>query len=177
MVSSCDTSRLPYSFRISITRGGIGRYHLNTTQIFPVSRATAFTFFEDPGNLCDITPPWLDFRLHGAVKPVKVCVGSEFDSHIRWFGVLFQWRSRIIHYKPPSAFTDIQLIGPYNYWEHRHEFKDVPEGTQMTDEVVYVLPFGILGDIIHALVVTHQLQDIFCYRAAKINDWALRQAE
>ena len=51
-------------------------------------------------------------------------------------------------------------------WEHRHTFRAVDGGTQITDEVEYELPFGPLGDLVHRLVVRNQLRHIFEYRAA-----------
>jgi hypothetical protein len=42
----------------------------------------------------------------------------------------------------------------------------------MFDTVVYKIPFLYLGRAVHALFVKNQLQDIFCYRALKIMEWA-----
>jgi hypothetical protein len=38
----------------------------------------------------------------------------------------------------------------------------------MRDLVRYELPFGILGDVVHSLIVRRQLQRIFDYRARRI---------
>ena len=68
--------------------------------------------------------------------------------------------------RPAALFVDVQLRGPYRRWEHRHTFRAVDGGTQITDEVEYELPFGPLGDLVHRLVVRNQLRHIFDYRAA-----------
>jgi ligand-binding SRPBCC domain-containing protein len=136
-----------------------------------VPRKQAFTFFEDPRNLFDITPNWLQFVMKDRGKKTTVFEGAEFDYTIRWYGVTMEWKSRIIGYKPPERFTDVQLIGPYRSWEHLHTFEDVPEGTRMRDIVTYKLPFGMIGRMVHALVVRRQLKDIFSYRAVRINEW------
>ena len=40
----------------------------------------------------------------------------------------------------------------------------------MTDIVHYRLPFGILGNMAHALSVKNRLKEIFTYRYFKINE-------
>ena len=83
------------------------------------------------------------------------------------------WRSRIIDYKPPERFTDIQLKGPYKSWTHLHVLEKVPEGTLMKDEVTYTLYLPAL--IVHHLLIRKKLKDIFSYRAVKIAEWAKKQ--
>ena len=39
---------------------------------------------------------------------------------------------------------DIQVMGPYNSWVHRHLLETVPEGTLMRDNVTYTLPLPAL---------------------------------
>ena len=105
-------------------------------------------------------------------KNQEVFEGAEFAYHIRWFRTKMQWRSRIVKYLPPEEFTDIQVKGPYNIWEHRHRFSETKEGTLMTDEIFYRVPFSYIGEFVHALIIKKQLMDIFCYRALKIAEWS-----
>lgn len=133
-------------------------------------RWQVFTFFENPQNLFEITPDWLRFVMKDREIKSKVFEGAEFDYTIRWYGVTLEWKSRIIDYKPPERFTDVQLIGPYRSWEHQHTFEDTPEGTLMRDAVTYELPFGLLGNTVHALIVRRQLEDIFSYRAMRVDE-------
>lgn len=102
----------------------------------------------------------------------KVFKGAEFDYTIRWYEVTLEWESRIINCKHPQRFTDVQLVGPYRSWEHIHTFEDTPEGTLMRDTITYELPFGLLGNTVHALVLRRQLEDIFSYRAMRIDEWS-----
>lgn len=163
-------SLVPESYQVKIEKVGRSRYVLNTSQVFPVPRERAFTFFKDPRNLCEITPAWLDFQMCGR-DGCDVYEGAEFDYTIRWFGVKMLWRSRIVDYRPPEGFTDIQIKGPYKVWEHRHHLEEIPEGTVMTDQVTYVVPFFFMGALIHEIILGKQLMDIFCYRAVKIHEW------
>jgi ligand-binding SRPBCC domain-containing protein len=163
---------LPSTFTIYVRRVDVNIYQLSTSQILPMPRREVFTFFENPQNLFDITPDWLRFVIKDREIKSKVFEGAEFYYTIRWYGVNMEWRSKIIDYKPPERFTDVQLVGPYRSWEHLHTFEDAPEGTLMRDTVTYELPFGLLGRMVHALAVRWQLEDIFSYRAMRIDEWS-----
>jgi ligand-binding SRPBCC domain-containing protein len=171
MARGCGGPDLPEGFAIGIERLD-GYFVLNTSQILPVPREKAFSFFQDPRNLCDITPDWLDFRMDCPEAGLRVSEGAEYDYHIRWLWIKVAWKSRISRYNPPHDFTDIQVEGPYSHWEHRHIFEECGEKTVMRDAVEYSLPFSIAGRICHGLLVRRQLEDIFCYRAKRISQWA-----
>jgi ligand-binding SRPBCC domain-containing protein len=170
MSTSCKSSNLPIDFRINIEVFEKG-YKLDTFLTLPIPREKAFVFFENPKNLFDITPDWLDFRMVTNKNSDNVVEGAEYDYYIRWFGLKWKWRSRIQTYNPPHDFTDIQIVGPYSKWEHTHIFKERGESTLMFDTVVYRIPFSYFGRAVHGLFVKDQLQDIFCYRALKIMEW------
>ena len=171
MSTSCKSSNLPLNFRIKIEAYEKG-FRLETFQSLPITCERAFVFFQNPKNLFDITPDWLDFRM--VTNSEKVFEGAEYDYCIRWFGVKLKWRSRIRTYNPPYDFTDIQIVGPYTKWEHTHIFKEQGNNTLMFDTVIYKIPFSYLGRAVHGLFVQNQLQDIFCYRALKIMEWVKR---
>lgn len=173
MSHSCKSKSLPEDFRIKISSFG-REYKLETFQTFPITREKAFVFFENPQNLFDITPDWLDFRMDNYEEGSKVFQGAEYDYHIRWCGIRVRWRSKITTYNPPRDFTDIQIRGPYKKWEHTHCFNETGNKTLMSDTVVYRLPFSLLGRVVHSLFVKRQLEDIFYYRALKIMEWVKR---
>jgi ligand-binding SRPBCC domain-containing protein len=163
---------LPPTFSLRFERIDRAAHRLVTSQVLPLPRNDAFLFFEDPRNLFDITPDWLKFVMKERDSKTEVFEGAEFDYTIRWFGIPLPWRSRITGYLPPGQFTDIQLVGPYRSWSHLHTFEDAEGGTMMRDTVTYRLPLGPLGGIAHALAVRRQLEDIFRYRALRIDEWA-----
>ncbi|HYQ48366.1 MAG TPA: SRPBCC family protein [Thermodesulfovibrionales bacterium] len=170
MLTSCKNINLPADFRIVIRDFEKG-YRLDTFLSLAVPRDKAFVFFQNPQNLFDITPEWLDFRMVADSNGEKVFEGAEYDYHIRWCGLTLKWRSRIQTYNPPYNFTDIQIVGPYAKWEHSHRFKEQGETTLMFDTVVYELPLSCIGRAVHAIMVKKQLKDIFCYRALKVIEW------
>ncbi len=72
--------------------------------------------------------------------------------------------TEITHVSYREYFVDEQRFGPYALWHHKHFFKEVPGGVEMTDLLDYKLPMGILGTIAHRLFVKKQIEDIFEYR-------------
>jgi ligand-binding SRPBCC domain-containing protein len=166
--------RLPETFSISFRESDSVTFQLLASQVLPISPEKAFSFFEDPRNLFEITPAWLDFRMLDP-KKAEVFEGARFEYTIRWLSLRFAWQSRIDDYRPPERFTDVQIKGPYRSWSHLHTFTEVPEGTLMEDKVTYRLPFSFLGRLFHRIIIMNQLRDIFCYRAVRIAEWAERR--
>ena len=69
-----------------------------------------------------------------------------------------------------AYFVDVHLIGPYALWHHKHFIKSVPGGVEMEDVIDYKLPFGILGQLTHPILVKKQLKKIFAYREKKLEE-------
>ena len=82
-----------------------------------------------------------------------------------------KWRTEIGIYEPNVRFTDTQLRGPYKYWHHLHEFKDVDGGTEMVDVVDYEIPLGALGTFARTIFVKRNLETIFNYRRDTIAEY------
>ena len=76
MSTSCKSSNLPLNFRIKIEAYEKG-FRLETFQSLPITCERAFVFFQNPKNLFDITPDWLDFRM--VTNSEQVFEGAEFS--------------------------------------------------------------------------------------------------
>ena len=137
---------------------------LERTQILNHPIEEVFDFFRSPENLGVITPRWLNFRILTPL-PLVIREGTVLDYTVDWLGVPVRWTTIITSYKPPFQFVDQQVKGPYSFWHHTHTFMAKNRRTEMHDEVRYVLPFGVLGEIVHTSVVRWQLEKIFDYRA------------
>jgi ligand-binding SRPBCC domain-containing protein len=122
--------------------------------------ATVFSFFMNPYNLEQITPPSLRFHVT-STSDVTIGEGTRISYRLRLHGVPLTWTSRIDSFSAPTHFVDNQLAGPYAQWRHRHTFRQVADGVEMTDDVEYRLPFGLLGRFVHWLVVRRELEAIF----------------
>lgn len=135
--------------------------------LLPAPRVRVFEFFARPENLATITPGWLGFTLL-TPAPIMLAAGAVLDYRIRWLGLPFRWRSLIREYDPPYRFVDVQVIGPYARWEHRHMFVEEAGGTVVEDRVTYRLPLGPIGELVHRLGVRRQLEAIFAYRRDRL---------
>ncbi len=142
-------------------------YVLERKLFLPVPPDEAFRFFDRPENLADVTPAELGFRIL-TPSPITMKEGALIDYTIRVLGMPVRWTTLITAYDPPRGFVDQQLRGPYSFWHHTHAFRAVDGGTEMTDTVRYLLPFGPLGALAHAVAVRRQLEGIFDHRSRVI---------
>jgi ligand-binding SRPBCC domain-containing protein len=127
----------------------------------------AFAFFADPYNLAGITPPWLGFRIVAA--PPSLEAGALIRYRLRIKGLPVRWLTAITRWQPPRSFTDVQLAGPYRAWEHTHRLTPFAFGTELYDHVRYRVPGGPLAPLVDRFVVRPLLEEIFDYRAKRID--------
>ncbi|MBD3166824.1 CDP-paratose 2-epimerase [bacterium] len=139
-------------------------HRLYHEQVVPAPIEEVFPFFARPENLARITPPSMGFRIL-TPEPVGMKDGALIDYTVNGLpGIPMRWTTLITSCEPPHRFVDVQLRGPYAYWHHTHRFESVEDGTRLTDEVLYMLPLGALGEIAHRLFVRRMLKTIFDYR-------------
>tara|TARA_B000000437_G_scaffold24350_1_gene16734 strand:- start:1867 stop:2337 length:471 start_codon:yes stop_codon:yes gene_type:complete len=143
-------------------------YKLKFKQVINSSLDDVFSFFSNPENLSKITPEKLGFNIL-TPTPIKMKEGQLIDYSIKLLGKKIRWRTMITEYIPKVKFVDQQLKGPYSMWHHTHEFKDVDGKVEMTDEIYYVMPFGLLGRLVNFLFVSRDLNNIFKHRVEIIN--------
>jgi ligand-binding SRPBCC domain-containing protein len=144
------------------------QYELIREQWFPQKLETIFAFFSRPQNLEEITPPWLGFHIVQADDALHT--GSRIEYQLRVHGFPMRWISEINDWSPPHRFVDTQFRGPYALWRHEHRFVEENGGTRIHDEVHYALPFGILGQLAHTLMVRHDVEGIFDFRQRKLKE-------
>lgn len=145
-------------------------YRLEREQWVPSDLGQVFEFFSDPGNLADLTPRWVGFRIR-TPQPIEMRKDQMLDYRIRLAGVPLRWRTRVTAWDPPRGFVDVQERGPFALWEHTHRIRPLGDGVLVTDVVRYAMPLGPLGRLVHALVLRAALAAIFDYRRAAIRAW------
>lgn len=139
-------------------------YTITREQVIPKPVDEVFSFFSRPENLGRLTPRNLGFQIL-TPSPVRMKEGALIDYKINLLGFPVRWRSMISLYDPPRTFVDEQLGGPYSFWHHTHEFVKAGQGTLVRDRVLYVMPFGFLGDLLQKFLVRRKLDRIFQYRS------------
>jgi ligand-binding SRPBCC domain-containing protein len=131
-------------------------------------RPDVFAFFADPSTVARVTPPALKIRL--VTERPAMAAGAVLDYRLRWLGTPLGWRAYVREFDPPFRFLDVQVRGPYARWEHRHRFLEADGGTVVEDRIVYRLPLGAIGRMLHALVVARQLRATWAYRTRRIGE-------
>lgn len=143
-------------------------YTLHTKQNLPITLDEAWDFLSDPANLKTITPDYMGFHiLGGADRPMYP---GQIIQYIVTpvLGIKTKWVTEITHVVDKKFFVDEQRFGPYALWHHKHFLKEIPGGVEMEDIVDYKVPFGILGKMVHPIIVKPKLDEIFAYRQKKL---------
>ncbi|MBY0067508.1 SRPBCC family protein [Empedobacter falsenii] len=141
------------------------KYRLYREQQLYCDIDTAWQFFSSPMNLSEITPKDMAFTVLSEDQDQPIFEGMLIDYSVSpLLGIPLKWQTKIIQVEHQKSFTDFQQKGPYKYWKHFHEFIPNEKGILMKDTVEYELPFGVLGNIVHSLLVKKKLNKIFDYR-------------
>lgn len=142
-------------------------YELRQQTVIDAPIEEVVDFFSKAENLGVLTPPNVDFSITSPT-PIDMHEGTEISYTIRLGRIPIRWRTRIDAWSPNDHFVDVQMKGPYRCWWHRHSFRAMGTSTLMEDRVLYALPFGILGRLVHRVQVSGMLLDIFTYRSRAI---------
>jgi ligand-binding SRPBCC domain-containing protein len=161
------------------------QYRFQFEQWAPFPLAHVFAFFADPNNLprimppasstqivsLELKPPRPDLSRSVAVTETLAGPGSKIVTSFRLFSFLpfrKQWIARITEFEWNHHFADTQEKGPFQSWNHRHQFAAVVRngvsGTIVRDLVEYEIGFGPFGAIAQNLFVARQIQQTFAYR-------------
>lgn len=143
-------------------------YTLHTKQNLPITLEEAWHFLSDPKNLKTITPDYMGFNiLSGADR--EMYPGQIIQYIVTpILGIPTKWVTEITHVVDRKYFVDEQRFGPYALWHHKHFLKEIPGGVEMEDIVDYKIPLGILGQMVHPILVKPKLKEIFDYRQQKL---------
>ena len=121
----------------------------------------AWDFFSTPRNLERLTPSAVGFEITH-LDSETAHTGQIIGYKIRIAPMVHvSWLTELTLVEPKKRFIDDQRSGPYKVWHHVHTFEEQDCGVLMRDTVTYVLPFGLLGDIVHKLFIARQLKFIF----------------
>ncbi|QNK78643.1 SRPBCC family protein [Winogradskyella sp. PAMC22761] len=145
-------------------------YTLHKKQKLPITVDQAWEFLSSPENLKTITPDYMGFHiLSGADRPM---FSGQIIQYIVTpvLGIKTKWVTEITHVKDHEYFVDEQRFGPYALWHHKHFIKEIEGGVEMEDIIDYKVPMGILGQLVHPILVKPKLEEIFNYRTKKLEE-------
>jgi ligand-binding SRPBCC domain-containing protein len=143
-------------------------YQLHRKQNLPITLDEAWNLLSDPKNLQKITPEYMGFKiLSGADRPMYP---GQIIQYIVTpvLNIPTKWVTEITHVVHKQYFVDEQRFGPYSLWHHKHFIKEIPGGVEMEDIIDYKVPMGILGQMMHPILVKPKLNEIFEYRRKKL---------
>ena len=143
-------------------------YRLHKKQKLPISIDEAWSFLSSPKNLKIITPDYMGFNiLSGADRPMYA---GQIIQYIVTpvLGIKTKWVTEITHVIDKHYFVDEQRFGPYSLWHHKHFIKAIDGGVELEDIIDYKIPFGLLGQLVHPILVKPKLEEIFNYRTEKL---------
>ncbi|WP_298343810.1 SRPBCC family protein [uncultured Algibacter sp.] len=143
-------------------------YTLHKKQNLPITVEKAWDFLSDPKNLKTITPDYMGFNiLSGADR--EMYAGQIIQYIVTpVLGIKTKWVTEITHCVDKKYFVDEQRFGPYALWHHKHFIKEIDGGVEMEDIIDYKVPLGLLGQLVHPILVKPKLEEIFNYRTEKL---------
>jgi uncharacterized protein (TIGR01777 family) len=136
-------------------------FEWRSTVPFPADQV--YAWHARPGSFERLSPPWQ--RTHVIER------SGDLEHH----GTLvFEYRSGPLHGRwvaahgdaePGRRFSDRQLHGPFEAWEHTHSFLPAgPDRCVIEDHVEYRLPLGTAGDVVAGSSVRGMLERLFRFR-------------
>src|SRR5262245_58905297 len=125
----------------------------------PASRV--FAFHEAPYALQRLTPPCQRTTI---VQPPRSLEKGTRVIIKTWLGPIPQTIvAEHVEYEAGRMFADRMIRGPFKHWLHRHIVTPEGDGSVLTDDVEYELPFGPLGKL-GARFARRELERLFAYR-------------
>ncbi|ATC62789.1 TIGR01777 family protein [Nibricoccus aquaticus] len=121
-----------------------------------------FAWHLRPGALERLMPPWERAEV---VKHVGVANGARVVVKSKVGPFWPAWDVEHCDVIEDKQFRDVQISGPFKRWEHTHRIE--AEGSAecvLTDEIIYELPGGVIGNAVAGGWVRRKLERLFTYR-------------
>ncbi|MCH2204932.1 MAG: TIGR01777 family oxidoreductase [Lentisphaerales bacterium] len=131
--------------------------------LMPVSAEKLANWHNSPAAFGRIQPPWESAKI---LKKAK-SIADNLEEHVQIkLGPLKKrWIARYHDVVPNEQFCDVQVEGPFDYWDHKHVFKSIDRDTsELVDDVTYKEPLGLVGRFLGGRVIQNKLNRMFKYR-------------
>lgn len=134
----------------------------------PVEKIADFHFSKDA--IKQLTPPGILVQI---LSHQPLSEGSI--THFRlWIGPLsIEWVAQHQQVSREQGFVDVQYRGPFQYWEHHHEWKSISKNeTQMQEYIFFEHAPNLRGLLTRLLFNPLAMKFFFWYRRKKISKLA-----
>lgn len=110
----------------------------------------------------NLVPPWQRFEI------IERPAGLENDTRLtfRIFKgpISIRWVAEHRDVIPGRQFRDVQVEGPFAYWNHLHRFEPAENGTLLKDSIEFAPPLGFLGRMVAGPLLRRDLEKTFDFR-------------
>ena len=124
---------------------------------------SVFSWHERQGALERLNPPWEQIKIVEKSNGIQKDAQTIFK--VKAGPLYINWHAKHTQYEKNIMFQDVQIKGPFAYWEHTHNFK--ANGTlscYLEDSIKYELPLYPLSKFINQTFVKQKLEKMFRYR-------------
>lgn len=124
----------------------------------------AWDFFSSPYNLNDITPDFFHVDITSPV-PNEIYAGLMISYQMKAIASIpMLWLSEVSHCQKPLRLVYQQRVGPFKFFSHEVSLTECPDGIVLEDIMFYAMPYGWLGELLHAKLIGDKLKRIFDVR-------------
>jgi ligand-binding SRPBCC domain-containing protein len=108
----------------------------------------------------------------GRVTTGQIGEGEMVTWNGHYLGRRWHLKNRIDEWRPHASFREVMVDGVFRFYEHRHFFAVMDDGTRMRDEVRFTAPWGQLGRLATKILVRKHLTALLMRRNAMIKQIA-----
>ncbi|WP_375578971.1 SRPBCC family protein [Marivirga tractuosa] len=106
-------------------------------------------------------------RTEGLIK-----INESVTWRAKHLGIYQILTTKITEFKRPEYFCDEMVKGAFKEFKHEHHFKEIKNGTLMTDHFEYISPLGILGKLADKIFLKKYMIDLLEKRNQTIKEFA-----
>jgi hypothetical protein len=150
--------------RISMTSDHLSKFVFRSRM--PASAEAVYRWHAAPGAFEQLQPPWEKARVVESTAGIEE-LGSLVTIRFSIGPFTKNWIAEHVACEPGKMFCDIQVSGPFRYWEHTHLFLQDPKhpsSSWLEDRIEYQLPLGWLGKLFAGAWTRRKLKRLFSWR-------------
>jgi ligand-binding SRPBCC domain-containing protein len=128
----------------------------------PASAEQVFAWHCRPQAFLELVPPWEKVAV---IEAAPIQHGAELKLRMRVGPFPIDWVARIYDVVEGRRFRDLQLRGPFRYWQHSHLMEPIDDlRSALEDRVTYALWGGRVAHALAGWFVRRKLRRLFEYR-------------